>query len=136
VDVTVYLPDELGKKAKQAEINLSRTLRDAVTEELDRRKTMANTLQASEVHELELEDQDGRSYTGRITGALIASGGRDLEYEVFLAQDGRVILHDSDRHQYEELQDPEEDLAGWRESSPGAYADAMRALGIRPVIDL
>jgi hypothetical protein len=34
VRFTVYLPDDLGERAKAAGINLSRTLRDAVENEL------------------------------------------------------------------------------------------------------
>jgi hypothetical protein len=33
----VYLPDEISERAKAAELNLSRLLRDAVTDELKRR---------------------------------------------------------------------------------------------------
>jgi hypothetical protein len=37
MDITVYLPDELGRAAKEAELPLSQLLRDAVAAQLDRR---------------------------------------------------------------------------------------------------
>ena len=67
MDITVYLPDEIGQRAKEHELNLSRLLRDAVTEELSRRGAVAETLKDSEVYEIELEGDAGY-YTGRITG--------------------------------------------------------------------
>lgn len=41
VDITVYLPDELGKWAKESGLGLSRMLRDAVEDEKARREAYA-----------------------------------------------------------------------------------------------
>lgn len=132
MDITVYLPDEIGERAKAAELNLSRMLRDAVTEELERRTAVENTLSDSQTIELELEDDEGRIYTGRITGAEIARQDHG-DWSVFLAQDGRVILYDGERMKYWVLDDPAAELA---HLDPAVYAEACSALGIKAVVDL
>jgi hypothetical protein len=131
MDITIYLPDELGERAKRADLNLSRMLRGQVEEELERRAAVAQTLDNPQTYELELEDPDTfRRYTGRVTGRKIAE---DEQIEVFLTEDERVIVYDGGRPDYRVLEDPEEELRGL----PAAeYASALSALGIKPVIDL
>ena len=43
MDITVYLPDEVGKQAKAAKLPLSQLLRAAVLEELRRREIYIGT---------------------------------------------------------------------------------------------
>ena len=133
MDVTVYLQDELGARAKGLPRGtLSRLLRDALTDELERRDAMAKTLTEVETYELELEDGDGHRYKGRVTGKQIA-GWEDDRWEVFLTVDERVILYDARELRYDELNDPAADLS----DLPNAvYIEAMQALGEKPVIDL
>jgi hypothetical protein len=131
VDITVYLPDELGERAKRDEINLSRMLRDALTEEFERSDTMSKTLNKPETYELELDDDETGQYTGRITGKLIAE---DDDVAVYLTERERVIVYDGSLLRYHDItDDPEEGLSGLRHA---AYTDACRALGINPVVDL
>jgi hypothetical protein len=135
VDITVYLPDELGRKAKEAGINLSRMLRDAVEEEMDRREAVAETLGGAVEHLLECTDEEGRSYTGRLVGSLISdhdAGGRN----VYLTEDERVLVHDEDEGWIEEVQQESYEEVLGRLLSNEAYLDAMAALGLKPVIDL
>lgn len=135
MNINVYLPDELGEKvraqeAKGEKLPLSQLLQEAVREELNRRESMAVTLQDPSEYEVALEDDEGRPYTGRITGSLIAE---DRDLTVYLTNDERVILYDPSRAAYWEIEDPEEEL---RSLERGAYAAACAALGITPVIDL
>jgi len=130
VDITVYLPDEIGTRAKAESLPLSRMLRDAVVQELNEREAMSNTLEKTEAHEVDLEDKNGEPYTGRITGVVIADDGDDV---IYLTDDKRVIAYNNWRKSYDVLSDPEEELRGL---PPGAYTDAMEALGIKVVIDL
>jgi hypothetical protein len=132
VDITVYLPDEIGEHAKQRKLNLSRLLRNAVITELERMDTVETTLQTSQEYQLDLEDEDGRAYTGRIVGKEIAWDERE-ETSVYLTSDERVIAYDGRRLRYWELGDPAEDL---RQLGPIVYTQACNALGIRAVIDL
>jgi hypothetical protein len=135
MNITVYLPDEVGERAKAAELPLSRLLRDAVISELDRRTAMTRTLVLSETHELDLQDGEGRAYTGRITGAMLAlESDKHHHAEVYLTDDERVILYDMHKRSYSVLDDPVEQL---RDAlSLATYSGVLRDLGETPVIDL
>ena len=137
MDFTVYLPDDIGKRAKEAQdLNLSRLLRDAVTRELERREAMKTTLETPTTHEVYVEDRDGRGYTGRITGRSIAATEDHEEIEVFLTTDERVIVYYGKKNEYHVLDNPAEELREWLSDAPAAYFDAMTALGEEPVMDL
>lgn len=132
MDITIYLPDELGKRAKAEGINLSRTLRAALAHELPRRDAMTDTLKDIETYELGLLDHEGHPYSGRVTGKHIASD--ESQYAtVYLTDDGRVILYDERAQKHWVLEDPEADL---QSLPPAEYTAAMDALGIKAVIDL
>ena len=96
---------------------------------------MAKTLTNETTYEVYLEDEEGRGYTGRITGQLIASDETSRGVlDVYLTDDERVLLHDDGKCSVLELENPADEL---RENlSPGVYAVAMHALGERPVVDL
>lgn len=130
MDITVYLPDEIGARAKEAGLNLSGLLRAAVVEELERSDTVAQTLSEPQVYEVDLVDDEGRLYTGRITGAQLAEDDRR---EVFLTEDERLLFYDGRKLAYWEVDDPE-DLED--QLSPGAWAEVCHALGITPTVDL
>ena len=130
MDLTVYLPDEIGKRAKSAKLNFSRLLRDDVTTELERRKTVSKTLDKPQEFKLDLETKDGgQGYVGRITGALIADDERG-ECSVYLTNDERVIVYDWKRLDYHEIDDVSA-LRDWLEDDE-AYFAAMNALGEEP----
>lgn len=140
MDVNIYLPDDIGKRAKDEGLPLSRMLRDAVTEELDRRSIMANTLENAQKIELELLDNEEQPYTGTIHGKLVAAGGREGEEHVYLTTDGRVIGYASEQGKYWELGQAvnlslDEELSNFLRD-PAAYTEACHALGIKPVIEL
>ena len=131
MDITVYLPDEIGKRAKKAGLNLSGLLRTAVTEELEMIEARAETLNDPRTFDVGLEDEEGHFYIGRVTGALIAQDG---DTQVFLTEDERVLLYDYDNSKCRPIDDPESAL---RDAlGDGAYFEAMIALGETPVIDL
>lgn len=131
MDITVYLPDEIGRRAKAAELPLSRMLRDAVIQELERQDAVTKTLTDPQTFELDLEDRDGNAYTGRITGAKIAD---DRDVTIYLTDDERVIAYEADKGRYDVVDDPESDLANWLRGD--AYLEAMNALGLKPIVDL
>jgi hypothetical protein len=130
VDITVYLPDEIGQQAKQEELTLSRLLRDAVTDELERRRAVNETLSEDETKTYELELEDGT--TGRLTGREIAY---DNTITVYLTDDERVIIYDSYSLRYwDPGDDLEEELSGLLSTED--YVQAMQALGLKPIIDI
>ncbi len=136
MDITCYLPDEVGQRAKAAELPFSQLLRAAVTEELYRRNAVAQTIEEAEVHQLDLQDNDGRPYIGRLTGTRIGdAGGYNGNITVFLADDERVIVYDDERLELHELTDPESELRAWLPDF-GNYLDAMHDLGLTPEIDI
>ena len=131
MDITVYLPNDIGRRAKAADLPLSRMLRDAVTEELERRDAMTKTLEAAETIELDLVDENGNPYTGRITGTTIAD---DDYVTVYVTDDERVIVYVATRQKHVVLGDPQTELESWLRGD--AYIEAMAALGLKPVVDL
>ena len=135
MDITIYLPDDIGERAKREPgINLSRLLRDALTDEFARRDAVSDTLSETQnTYEVDVEDENGRAYTGRITGHQVAQDDRN-NLLVFLTQDEHVILYDTNRLQYWVLEDRETEFRDALYAD--AYADACDSLGITPVIDL
>jgi post-segregation antitoxin (ccd killing protein) len=125
MNVNVYLPDDLGKRAKDEDLPFSQLLRDAVAAELERREAMTAALKDAQTIELDLTDRDDNPYTGRLTGALIYGDGRS---EIYVTDDERVIVYDSDKADYWIVDDPQTELVDW--------PDALRALGIRYVVDI
>lgn len=97
---------------------------------------MMDTLETQKLYELELQDGDGREYIGRITGTLIAYDG-DAQVQVFLTDDERVIAYDEDKREHYELEqwDLVEGLRNLLRSDE-AYAEALHALGEKPVRDI
>lgn len=136
MDITVYLPDDIGKKAKEAELPLSRLLRGAVVDVLARQEAVMTTLEDVQTYEVEIETPEGRLVTGRITGKLIA----EVEEVVsaYLTEDERVLIYDERRQQVHDVSDDRvEALEGWfKDGDPDAYVDAMEAIGEKAVIDL
>jgi len=130
MDITIYLPDELGERAKREGINLSRMLRDELAVELQRRATMAQTLNSPQTFELSLE-REGEGYVGRVTGKRIAEG---RHVEVLLTDDERVLVYEERRSDYWVIEDPEEELRDCLDDDE--YASALAALGLTAVVDL
>ena len=135
MNVNVYLPDDLGQRAKDADLPFSQLLREAVRDELRRRETVSETLEQVETYEIGLEDRDGYGYMGRITGKSIAYS-ETFGVQVFLTNDERVIVYDERHLRHYELSDPVEDLRGWIGNDAAQYFSAVEALGEKPVIDL
>jgi post-segregation antitoxin (ccd killing protein) len=94
MDITVYLPDELGSRAKEAELPFSGLLRAAVEEELARRAALTTLVAGGEPaeHELDLVDKDGNAYTGVIWGTFLAETKTGGVY--YLPQPGTVMVVD------------------------------------------
>jgi hypothetical protein len=137
MNFNVYLPDDIGERAKEEDLKLSRMLRDAVTEEFKRRDAMTAALNEKTTYEVDVI-VDGYPVTGRITGTLIVDDG---EWELYLTEDRRVLLVGGQT--YTHFNDPEHDLYDFfvggrepdeREMEP--YIQACQALGFRPVIEL
>ena len=131
MDITVYLPDELGGKAKEAELPFSRLLRGAVEEELERQATMKLTLKNAGPCELHLEDEEGRPYVGQFVGTSVVE---DRDVQVFVTEDERVLLYDASKMQVHEIDDAQEELRDWLWDP--AYAEAGHALGFPVIVEL
>jgi hypothetical protein len=136
--INIYLPDDLGHRAKEEGLNLSRMLRDAAESELHKREAMNAAVGDEQVYEFTLVNDEGIEYTGRLTGKLIA-GDDPQNVGVYLTNDKRVLAVYPDQSSYTELGEAGDDLLedlrscglqGWE------VAEACRALGIKPVIDL
>jgi hypothetical protein len=145
-DVTVSLSPELRQRAKDEGINLSRTLRGALENELDRIDAMNNALTDVQAYLVEMDTSDGEEkvvYTGRITGKLIAG---DAQLGIYLTSDKRVLGYQGPSFSEDKtaickrLDEPAEDLAAnvghWLRWSSVSVLDACAALGVRAVIDL
>ena len=131
MDITVYLPEDIGQWAKTKNLNLSRLLREAVERLRTEEQEMESTLKGAELVKLPVEDRDGRSYTLRFTGVALAEHRTG---EVYLTDDERVIVYDSDKSDYSVVEDAEEELRGLLDFD--AYIETMNSLGISPEVDL
>jgi hypothetical protein len=130
VDITVYLPDDIGKRANEADLPFSHLLRGAVETELARRDAIAETLgDGVEEHEVDLGD-----YAGVITGKLLGTLKDGDQF--FLTDDGRVLTYDAHNRGVWAHEDPETELGKWLQDCPEddevVIADVMRSLGYRP----
>jgi hypothetical protein len=133
MDITVYLPDEIGSWAKTNDLNLSRILRDAVEHERDRRAAVEQTLGDVAVHELEVENADGYAYTARVHGTQIA-GETDDGICVFLTAREQLIVYETAKYRLVEGVDAC-DLRDWLRDDHD-YLPAMSALGEKAIIDI
>lgn len=141
MDITVYLPDELGQRAKAAGLNLSRMLRGAVEEELDRMETLKKTAAAPQVHELDLQTDDtGQWYIGRLTGTLLGETDdvgvylTDDENGEYLAfhQPGEGKIHYVDVDQVDAVT-----ISNWvGQRDQDLYVSICSAVGIKAIVDL
>jgi hypothetical protein len=139
MDITIYLPDDLGRWAKEHDLNLSRMLREAVENEKRSRAVAATTLGDARIHTLAVGDvgtaDDSDDFTARLHGTLIATQAIDDGHgitQVYLGQDGKVYIYDflGALHR-----DVTPDVL--REHlDDAAYVKAMHAIGRVPVIDI
>jgi hypothetical protein len=140
MDVTVYLPDEIGRRAKDEELKLSRMLRDAVTAEFKRRDAIDEALDEIQTYEVWPVEMNGVLVTGRITGKLIASCADSQDGVLFLTDDKRVLGHVESDASIERLDDPTEQLVAnlnrFFDGEFEPFTEACQALGVAPVIDL
>jgi hypothetical protein len=139
MNVNLYLPDELGQQAKQAELPLSQLLREAVTAELERRQAVAKAINEASEHLLDLCDDSngGRGeYVGRLVGIVVGWNG--YGDTIYLADDGRVIAHrDTLNHKdITVLDDPAEDLRQYRLDDYDATMQALGLVGVKEIIDI
>jgi hypothetical protein len=129
VDITVYLPDEIGRWAKDEGLNLSALLREAVVSEQARRKALESM--DVEEHELHLESDDG-DYIGLLRGEQVGEPyGPSRRYSTYIAEDGRIFVYDDQKLALEQIADAEE-----LRDVPEAYVALMHALGQTPRVSI
>jgi hypothetical protein len=125
VDVTIYLPDELGKRAKDEDVKLSRMLRDALIVHFAEEDAMKAAREDADKIELLLQTDEGSDYTGLITGKRIAGNDR---VEVFVTVRENVVVYDLDKLKYY-VEDGELSLTDLIGDERDVYFEAMDALG-------
>lgn len=134
MDITIYLPDELGQWAKSdPSVNLSRMLRDELESLRAERRAVAKAISDAKPFKREVEDKDGRRFKLRFTGVRLAVENR-RDVEVFLTDDERVLVYDGEKLDYSVVDDAEGELRDLL--ADDQYIDVMNALGITPEIDL
>ena len=131
MDITVYLPDEIGRWAKDNDINLSGVLRAELTAERERSEARAALLQGAEEWRLAVEGDNGH-YTARLHGTALIEEQKD-GVQVFLGEDDNIYVYDGGREHLHGVDVGE--LRDWI-TDDGAYVEAMRALGEDAVIDV
>jgi hypothetical protein len=94
VDITVYLPDGIGKRAKDAGLPFSRLLRDAVTTQLDYRDTLADATGGMTPHK-STRPTGTAPVRLQFTGRQIASDG---ETAVYQTDTGTIVVTDSESY--------------------------------------
>jgi hypothetical protein len=132
VKLNLYLPDDIGERAKAADpdLNLSRLLRDAVEDELGRRERMAEMVDGASEHELELESPEGTRYTGVLTGKRVWWG--ETDEEVYVTTDERVMVYNGDTCELHEVEDAED----WSGANGDLYFALAAALGQKARVEV
>lgn len=125
--IDVELPDDLGKRARGANLPFSDLLEKAVRRALDRRRIESETRTDKDEHLIEVKHPDGYEFKGRIIGKIVH---RSTAGKLYLTSDERLLLHDADGHVNAVKL---EDLA---KTDIPAYIEAAVALGEKPIIDL
>jgi len=141
MDITIYLPDELGKWAKEQDLPLSRMLRDAVEAEKRRREAVAVLAAEATIHELAAREPsepagDGPDIEVRLHGTLIAAevvNDGQASTEVYLGEDGKLYVLDFLGEFHRDVAPG--DLRKYL-GHDSAYIKAMHAIGQVPVIDV
>jgi len=136
VDITIYLPDELGQRARDAKLPFSQLLRAAVIEQLRLKEAVSDFIgdDALETFQLELVGGDGYWFVGRFEGKVLATQDATT---VYLTKDGRVVAHNTENISHAVLENEQQvqrELDAWLEGD--VYCEAMRDLGLLPVVDL
>src|SRR4051794_27910767 len=139
VDITVYLPDEIGKRAKDAALPFSRMLRDAVTAQLDYRDTLTHATGGMTPHKIDTANGE-RAVQLQFTGRRIASDADcDGDLAVYQTDTGTIVVADPESYSVhddaeafgawlQDLQDPHrDDHDAWRET---VLLDAAEELGL------
>jgi hypothetical protein len=120
--VNVYVPDEMKERLEEADLKLSEIARRCWEIELE----LARALGADEVR-IEFETEEIR-----FRGKLLASNG---EQALYLKEDGDLVWVDEYRDKWEtsgrDGVEPDGLFNFFRDRD--AYADAMRALGLKHV---
>jgi hypothetical protein len=143
MDITIYLPDEIGQWAKDKGLGLSRMLRDAVIEEQDRRQAIADSQDGMTETIIDTTNRYGEPGERlRFTGKEIS--GYPGCVTVYLTEAGQVLMVDSDYERYETFPGREE-FDDWvnaynRDSGGQAnervLSDALTALGLSVIVDI
>jgi hypothetical protein len=133
MDITVYLPDDLGQWAKDAGLDLSQTLCGEIEAERDRREAIAKGLAKADVIRLPVWDQEhGSRYTARLHGVPLHVIQRE-PVQAYLGEDKKIYVYDQRDCSLVEDVDPGtlDELLG-----PDAYIEAMTVLGEEAEIDV
>ena len=136
MDITVYLPDDIGAQAKESGLNLSRMLRDAVMADFEHSRAMKELAGDTEEILLYLETPDGETFEGCFTGRLLCENHRGDQ--VFVTDDERIIAYYPNQLKYYVLEKDQESL---RETLKtfcefDEYISAMTQLGYTATVDL
>lgn len=138
MDITVYLPDEIGERAKAATLPFSRLLRDAVEAELERADALAQAVEGMTPQREETTDRD-RTVILRFTGRALAG---DNETTIYQTDSGSIVMVDPEGYT---TWDSAEEYGEWlsnpmRNNLGGATehvaTEAAEELDIPVVIDL
>lgn len=144
VDITVYLPNELGVWAKQHGLNLSRMLRDAVLAEQDRQEAVKAAQGEIAVHRLFVDGYVVRLHAREVASATYIGGGVGHDERLYETQDGRILVYDGiagvlysfdaddEANPTVTVTDPE----CWQYGDRDFYVALMTALGREPVFDI
>lgn len=140
MNVTVYLPDEIGQKAKAVDLNFSRLLRNAIEDEMQKIATAEKHLREESTEiDLPLYDEDGNDYVGTFEGRKLGEVGIEAYY---MKDDGDVVVYNADKMDYvtfDGIDDPalEEHLQTFPEGPSEEREDRVRLmnrLNIKPRI--
>jgi len=140
MNLTVYLPDELGRRAKEAELPFSRLLRDAVSEELQRAAELERlnerTEAEMETHKLKV-GKDEKLWLARFKGVRIAATD---ELDIYRTDNEEIVLYNCRDRRFNILPIGEDvEISSFlKEIAPSEdeYVQIASKLGVISIIDV
>ncbi len=108
MNVTIYLPDELGERVKKADLEVSRICQGALTREVENREAEKSAKKKGKFKRIEVEvgDPDKQALvTKAFEGEWLVEdlkftpedwgqpSGGDVEWNVALTKGGRIAIH-------------------------------------------
>lgn len=130
------MPDDLRGRAKDAGLNLSKMLRDAVVLELNHRRALDEAAGDAKELLLDLADPAGNAYRGRLIGKVLFENAKG--HQILVTHDRRIVYYNPQLlvHELPEHEEAIQERVAEVCDSSDERIEMMAKLGLKAIIDL